>query len=195
MAADYQLGLAPRTIETAAPEARAALEQVRATASRIPSMYGHMANSPGLLTTYLAGYAAFRGASGFTPAEQETVLLTISRVNGCAYCMAAHSMLAERKSGLAPAVIAALREHEPIPDAKLAALSRFTRQMVEQRGLIDKADADAFLAAGYGERQMLEIVLAIAVKTLSNYTNHLAHPRLDDMLAGHAWSPPGRKVA
>jgi AhpD family alkylhydroperoxidase len=151
--------------------------------------------SPGLLDAYLHGYQAFREGSGFSPPEQETVFLTISRVNGCAYCMSAHSMLAEKKSGLAAEVMAALRDDRPIPDPRLAALSTFTRQMVEKRGLIGKADAEPFLTAGYGERHMLEVVLAIAVKTLSNYSNHLSHTRLDEVFAGHAWSPPKREAA
>jgi alkylhydroperoxidase family enzyme len=67
--------------------------------------------------------------------------------------------------------------------------------MVEKRGLISKADAEAFLGAGYAERHMLEIVLAIAVKTLSNYSNHLSHTKLDDMFAGHAWNPPKQQAA
>jgi uncharacterized peroxidase-related enzyme len=195
MAAEYRMTLAPQTLENATPDARAVLEKAKAQVGFIPNMYASMVNSPGVLETYLHGYKAFREASGFTPAEQETVLLSISRVNGCAYCMAAHSMLAEKKSGLADAVTAALRDDQPIPDPKLAALSTFTRQMVEKRGLISKADGEAFLAAGYTERHMLEIVLAIAVKTLSNYSNHLFHTKLDDMFAGHAWNPPKQQAA
>ena len=195
MAAEYQLSLAPQTLETAGPEARAVLEKVKAATGFIPNMYTHMVNSPALLETYLHGYRAFREDSGFTPAEQETVFLTISRANGCAYCMAAHSMLAEKKSGLAAEVTAAIRDDRPISDPKLAALSTFTRTMVEKRGLIARADAEPFLGAGYSERQMLEIVLAIAVKTLSNYSNHLSHTELDGVFAAQAWNPPGRQAA
>jgi uncharacterized peroxidase-related enzyme len=195
MAAEYQLSLAPQTLESAEPEARAVLEKAKAAVGFVPNMYAHMVNSPGLLDTYLHGYQAFRENSGFSPPEQETVFLTISRVNGCAYCMSAHSMLAEKKSGLAAEVTAAIRDDRPIPDPKLAALSTFTRTMVEKRGLIAKADAEPFLAVGYSERHMLEVVLAIAVKTLSNYSNHLSHTRLDEVFAAHAWSPPRRDAA
>ena len=146
-----------------------------------------MVNSPGLLNTYLDGYAAFRADSGFTPPEQETVFLVISRENACEYCVSAHSMLAEAKSGLAPEVVAAIRDDRPIADARLAALAGFTRRMVRARGLPSKADVAAFLDAGYGERQILEIVLAIAVKTLSNYANHLFHTPLDPLFEGHRW--------
>jgi uncharacterized peroxidase-related enzyme len=195
MAAEYRMTLAPQSLESAAPDAGAVLEKAKAQVGFIPNMYANMVNSPGVLDTYLHGYKAFREASGFTPAEQELVFLTISRINGCAYCMGAHSMLGEKKSGLADAVIAAIREDRPIPEPKLAALSTFTRRMVEKRGLISRADAEAFLGAGYTERHMLEVVLAIAVKTLSNYSNHLFHTQLDDMFAGHAWNPPKQQAA
>lgn len=56
--------------------------------------------------------------------------------------------------------------------------------MVVKRGLPDSADVNAFLAAGYSERQILEVVLAIAVKTLSNYANRLFHTPVDGRICG-----------
>lgn len=64
----------------------------------VPDMYAGMVNSPGLLEKYLLGYERFRKESGFTPVEQEVVLLTISRFHGCTYCMTAHSMIAAKMS-------------------------------------------------------------------------------------------------
>ena len=66
----------------------------------IPNMYADMANSPSALETYGVGYNFFRSDSGFTPVEQEVVFLTISHENGCEYCMAAHSMVGEKMSGV-----------------------------------------------------------------------------------------------
>jgi AhpD family alkylhydroperoxidase len=150
-------------------------------------MYLAMANSPGLLETYLDGYARFRQDSGFSPTEQEVVLLTISRSNGCDYCMAAHSMIAD-KAGAPTSVTDAIREGRDIPDPKLAALSVFVDRMLSTRGRPGPDDVASFLAAGYSERQILEIVLAIAVKTLSNYTNHLFGTPLDERFAGRKWA-------
>ena len=146
-----------------------------------------MVNSPGLLETYLDGYARFRKDSGFTPAEQEVVFLTLSRDNGCDYCMAAHSTIAEKMSKVPRQVTEAIREGRQIPDPKLAALSAFTDKMFTSRGLPSKADVRAFLDAGYEERHVLEIILALAVKTLSNYSNHLFHTPLDQGFAERAW--------
>jgi len=186
MNAEYKLGLPHHSLESADAQGRAILEKAMAQVGFIPNMYAGMVNSPGLLETYLDGYARFRADSGFTPAEQEVVFLVISRRNGCDYCMAAHSMIAEKKSQVPGKVLAAIRDGAPVPDARLAALAEFTEAMVESRGLPLNSEAKAFLAAGFTERQILEIVLAIAVKTLSNYANHLLHTEIDGVFAGYA---------
>lgn len=187
MSAEYKLTLPFKTLENADPEAREVLEKAKAQLGFIPNMYAGMANAPDLLATYLDGYARFRKESGFSPAEQEVVFLTISRANGCDYCVAAHSLIADQMSKVPSAVTEAIRDGHPIPDAKLAALNAFTEVMLRTRGLPSNADVLAFLNAGYAERQVLEIILAIAVKTLSNYANHLLHTPLDAMFAGRAW--------
>lgn len=187
MLAEYQITLAPQVRETARGDAREVLDKALAQVGFIPNMYANMAHSPGLLNTYLEGYAAFRHGSGFTPTEQEVVFLVISRENGCEYCVSAHSFLADKASGVPAEVTDAIRDGQPIADQRLQALAEFTRVLVSSRGLPSAAQTDAFLTAGYSERQILEIVLAIAVKTLSNYSNHLFHTRLDDIFASRRW--------
>lgn len=188
MPAEYKLTLSPVTEANADTIAAERMRAAQARFGFVPNLYGVMANSPCLLDTYVHGYERFREHSGFTPAEQEVVLLAVSRENGCTYCVAAHSFIADKMSGVAPAVTDAIRDGQPIPDARLAALHEFTRTMVAKRGLPDTADVNVFLAAGYSERQILEIVLAIAVKTLSNYANHLFHTPVDGVFAGRAWA-------
>lgn len=187
MSAEYQLTLPMKTLDNADGKAKSVLEKAKAQVGFVPNMYAGMVNSPGLLETYLDGYERFRKGSGFTSAEQEVVFLSISRGNNCDYCVAAHSMLADRTSRVPPQVTDAIREGRPIPDPKLAALSTFTEIMRASRGLPSRADVQAFLAAGYEERHVLEIILAIATKTLSNYFNHVFHTPLDQMFAGRAW--------
>ena len=161
----------------------------------IPNMYTRMANSPGAFETYLHGYERFRKDSGFTPAEQEVVLLSISFENGCEYCVAAHSVVADTSSRVPREVTDAIRAGKPVPDAKLRALSELTRAIVSTRGRPLEKDVRAFLAAGYAERQILELVLAVAVKTISNYLNHLFETPVDDAFRSRAWSAPARSVA
>lgn len=187
MLAEYQIPLAPLTLETAQGESKLVLDKAVGQVGFLPNMYARMVHSPGLLNTYLDGSASFRQNSGFTAVEQEVIFLTISRVNGCAYCVSAHSALADMKSKVPTEVTDALREGKPISDERLAALSRFVEVMVRVRGVPTRDDVSAFHAAGYTDRQILEVVLAIAVKTMSNYANHLFHTPLDPIFARRAW--------
>ena len=187
MLAEHKMNLSPISLDRAEGEAKDILEKARAQVGFIPKMYEGMVNSPGLLQTYLDGYATFRGKSGFSTVEQEVIFLTISKVNGCSYCMAAHSFLADKASKVPTPVTDAIRDGNPIDDPKLAALSAFTTTMVVDRGLPSKADVQAFVAAGYSERSILEIILAISVKTISNYSNHLFHTDVDEVFAGRVW--------
>ncbi len=172
-------------LDTADAEQKAVLEGAQKQVGFIPNMYANMVNVPGVLTTYLHGYSAFRQKSGLSPAEQEIVFLAVSRQNGCNYCMAAHSMLADKVSGVPAPVLAAIRANQPIPDRKLQALYDFTRELVQTAGKPRQAIADAFLSAGYSESTALQIVLAAAVKTLSNYSNHLFQTQVDDKFAAY----------
>ena len=151
----------------------------------LPNMYANMANAPAVLSTYLHGYALFRSESGLKPAEQEVVFLAVSQVNGCTYCTAAHSMIADKKSGVPAPVLQAIRAGQPIPDARLAALYALTAAMVKTQGRPDRATVDVFLAAGFHEKDVLYIVLAIAVKTLSNYSNHAFATPVDEVFAAY----------
>lgn len=94
MSSEYKMTLSLTTLDDADPRTRSVLQRAKAQLGFVPNMYAAMANSPGLLETYVGGYDRFRKDSEFTPAEQEVVFLTISRFNRCEYCMAAHSMLA-----------------------------------------------------------------------------------------------------
>lgn len=190
MSKPYKSTLPMQTIETAEPQAKALLEQAKRGLGMIPNMYAYMVNSPGFLSTYLHGYDFFRKQSGFTPAEQEVVFLTISYENGCSYCMAAHSFIADKQSHVPSAVTDAIRNGSTIPDQKLRALSDFTRTLFQTRGRPDSSHVEAFLAAGYTERHVLEIILALAVKTLSNYANHVFHTPVDGVFAERMWSAP-----
>jgi uncharacterized peroxidase-related enzyme len=151
----------------------------------IPNMYANMVNAPAVLSTYLHGYALFRSESGFSSAEQEVVFLAVSQYNGCNYCTAAHSMIADKMSGVPKDVLQAIRARQPIPDAKLAALAAMAVEMVAKHGQPDRAVVQAFLDAGYQERDLLYIVLASAVKALSNYSNQAFGTTVDEKFAAY----------
>ncbi|MHB0954351.1 MAG: carboxymuconolactone decarboxylase family protein [Allorhizobium sp.] len=173
--------------DAAEPAVKAALDGTRKSLGFIPNMYANMANSSGLLDTYMVGYRHFRTESHLAPAEQEVVFLTISHENRCQYCIAAHSMVGEKISKVPAEVLSALRAGSILPDGRLQALSVFTRLMVTGRGNPSPEQLQAFLAAGFNECHVLEVILAIAVKTISNYANHVFHTELDAAFADYRW--------
>ncbi|WP_456391385.1 carboxymuconolactone decarboxylase family protein [Profundibacter sp.] len=179
------LDFTPVTPETASDDVATILAATQAKLGFIPNMYGYMGALPGVLTGYMAAYASFREHAGFTPPEQEVVFLSVSAVNGCSYCTAAHSMIADKMSKLPADSLEALRNGSPLPDTKLQALALFTRSMVETRGMPQRAEVDTFLAAGFTSQHVLGIVQAIACKTYSNFVNHLAATEMDAAFADY----------
>ena len=184
----YRSTLPKHDITAPDEKIRAVLTEAKRRTGMIPNMYAVMANAPELLETYLFGYEKLRKESGLTPAEQEVVFLTISRDNGCEYCMAAHSTLADTQSKVPQDVTEAIRAGAPIADQRLAALATFTQTMLSKRGRPTEADVSAFLGAGYTEKQILDVILALAIKTLSNYSNHIFATPVDAAFKAREWA-------
>lgn len=159
----------------------------------VPNLLGVLAESPAALEAYTAVGAAFEKSS-LSPVEQQVVLLSTSFENGCTYCMAAHSTVAI-KVGAGNEVLKALREGSRLPDDRLEALRLFTRSVVEHRGLVSQDDLESFLRAGFDKAQVLEVITGVAQKTLSNYTNHVAHTPVDAVFQAQAWVPHEDKAA
>lgn len=162
-------------------------DNTQKTLGFVPNMYKSMGNNPALLESYIYGYNSFRANSGFNSVEQEVVFLSVAYENNCEYCMAAHSFIGDKMSKVPTEVTDAIRDGKQIPDVKLAALSKLTRSLTANRGNVSQDETDEFLAAGYTEIQILGIIAGIAVKTISNYSNHNTNPLLDDAFAGRAW--------
>jgi uncharacterized peroxidase-related enzyme len=153
----------------------------------IPNMYRAMANQPALLKSYMDAYKGFRTQSNFSSVEQEIVFLTISVENNCSYCMAAHSIIADLVSKVPPNITDAIRTGAEIPDAKLKSLQEFTSIMLNKRGNPSEEDVRLFFENGYNEKHILDIILAISIKTISNYTNHIFHTEIDAAFKIREW--------
>jgi len=155
----------------------------------VPNVTAVMAEAPPLLQGYVTLSGLFQQSS-LSPVEQQVVILTVSYENSCSYCVSAHTLSAE-KAQVPAEVIEALREGKPLPDEKLEALRSFTAKMLQKRGWVDEQDLRAFLDAGYTQANVLEVILGIGMKTLSNYTNHIAEPPLDKAFAPKEWKKAG----
>ncbi|MFW6066967.1 MAG: carboxymuconolactone decarboxylase family protein [Myxococcota bacterium] len=188
----YKTKLQPIAPEDAERAAKPIMEDAKKNLGMVPNLYRNMANVPELLETYTVGYQGFRKHSGLTPAEQEVILLSVSFENACTYCMAVHSFMADKMSNVPEEVTNAIRDGKEVPDPKLRALSELTREVVRTRGWPSEERVRAFLDAGYEESQLLHVLLGVAVKTISNYTNHLFGTPLDEPFQGRAWQSPER---
>lgn len=180
----YNITLDPIQTDKADAAQKALLEHSQRTLGMVPNMYANMVNLPPLLETYQFGYSKFREEGGFNPVEQEIVLLTISACNDCHYCKAAHGFLAANNANFPEEEIEHILEHQTLSDSKLDQLCQFTRLMCEQRGNPTEEQARAFLDAGFTEKHILSIILAISVKVISNYANHIFHTPVDSMFQG-----------
>lgn len=173
------------TIESAPPAARGTLEAARQKYGFVPNLLGELAGAPAALKAYIA-LSELLGQTSLSPVAQQVVLVAASMANGCHYCVAAHTA-GLKMAGLADDQIDALRSGRPLADAKLDALRVFTIRVVERRGWVDDADVQRFVDAGYAREQVFDILLGVAMKTLSNYSNHIADTPLDKQLQPFAW--------
>lgn len=170
------------TRATAPSGAQPALEVARRTFGFVPNLIAMLGEAPAAAAGYLALSFQFESSS-LTSAERQVVLLAASVENGCHYCVGAHEALAAG-SGLAAEAIARLRAGDDLDDPRLDALACFTRSLVRERGRLAKDEVACFLDAGFTRAQALEAIVGVALKTLSNYANHLAGTPLDAAFAG-----------
>ncbi len=175
------------TINSAPEAAKPTLEGVNSAFGFVPNLLATMAEAPALLEGYTTLAKIFDKTS-LSETERQIILMTNNRLNGCTYCMAAHTTLSQM-AGVPADVIDALRGNTPIADAKLEALRTFAAVINETRGWPSDAQIEAFLAAGYTRQTVLEVILGTSLKVLSNYTNHVASTEIDAAFAANAWTP------
>ena len=181
------------TIETAPDSARPFLEAAKNAYSFVPNLLGNMAAAPALLEGYMTLAGIFE-KTDLSETERQIILMTNNRLNGCTYCMAAHTTISQM-SKVPDDVIEALRNGTPIADPKLEALRTFAAIVNEKRGWVEQDKIDAFIAAGYSEQSVLEVILGTSLKIMSNYTNHTTQTRLDEAFAPNAWTDPAAQAA
>lgn len=173
------------TIDTAPEAAKSDLRMAEKSMGFVPNLLGVLAEAPIALRAYLQ-LTDLLGKSSLTPIEQQVMMIAGSVSNQCGYCVAAHSTVGTMVK-MPPPVLEALRKGSVVPDAKLEALRSFTAELVNKRGHVPDQRVQEFLEAGYTRQNVLEVIFAIAMKTLSNYTNHLADTPVDKAFSEQIW--------
>ncbi|QDG35365.1 carboxymuconolactone decarboxylase family protein [Alteromonas mediterranea] len=174
------------TVETAPEKSKAILEGAKKQMGVVPSLYAAMAESPETLKAYTQLHQLFT-ATSFNAEELTVVWQTINVEHECHYCVPAHTGIAHSMK-VDAALTEALRNQEAMPTEKLQALQDFTLAIVRQRGNVTPEQVDAFFAAGYTQQQVLEIILGLSQKVISNYVNHIAETPVDSMFKKFEWT-------
>ncbi|MBA6327766.1 carboxymuconolactone decarboxylase family protein [Colwellia sp. MB02u-6] len=177
--------LTTHTIESAPEASKALLEKSVSAYGMLPNLHGVLASSPSLLSAYQTLHELFANSS-FDAEELTVVWQGINVEHGCTYCVPAHTGIAHSMK-VNPNLTQALRDQQAMPTAKLQALLDMTLIIVRNRGNVTNEELAAFYAAGYGEQQLLEIILGLSQKVISNYTNHIAETPVDDAFKPFAW--------
>ena len=159
----------------------------------LPNLLATQAESPELLEGYMTLSDIF-GKTSLSETERQIILMTNNRLNGCAYCMAAHTTISQMAKVPAD-VIESLRNGTTIADPKLEALRTFAGGINETRGWVEQNELDAFFAAGYTQQNVLEVILGTSLKVMSNYTDHIASTPVDAAFKANAWTGDSRHAA
>jgi uncharacterized peroxidase-related enzyme len=165
------------TLDTAPQASKKLLQNAEKQMGFIPNLLAAMAESPAALESYQTLMGLFDKTS-FTVTERQLVILSISRLRNCSYCLAAHGTVAKMQK-IPAEIVHAVYYNQPLEDSKLEALRTFTLAVLKADGWVDQSALQAFYKAGYQKQHVLDVVLGISFKTLSNYINHINDTPID----------------
>lgn len=167
----------PATIEDAPSAAQPLLQAVKKQLGVVPNMFRLIANSPTALESYLDLSGGLNRGSLPAP-TRERIALAVAEINGCTYCLSAHTYLGKHLAKLDEAEMIANRNGVS-NDPKADAAVRFAVKVVREHGHVGEADIAAVKSAGYDDAQVIEIVLHVALNTWTNYINEVAKTDVD----------------
>ena len=167
----------PANVDSSPEASRASLQAVAKSLGSVPNLFRLVGNSPAALKGYL-GLGAAVAASSLDAKTQERIALAVAEINGCDYCASAHTYLGRNVAKLDDAEITANRNGSS-NDPQAAAAVRFATQVVKNRGHISTEDLSAAKAAGFSAAALIEVVLAVALNTFTNYINEVAKTEID----------------
>lgn len=167
----------PATIDDTPEASRPLLAAVKKQLGVVPNLFRLVANSPAALEGYLGLSGALN--KGALPAPtRERIALAVAEINGCSYCLSAHTYLGKNVAKLDDAEITANRSGASM-DPKADAAVRFAAKVARERGHVSEDDLRAVKLAGYDDAQIIEIVLHVALNTWTNYINEVAKTDID----------------
>lgn len=163
------------TRDQVSPANQALFDNLKKGLGTVPNLYATLAHSEHALGSYLA----FQNArSSVTGKAREVVNLVVSQVNNCEYCLAAHTVIG-KMHGFSDAQLLEIRGGRASFDARLDALARLVKNITSERGRADPALVDAFFAAGWTKENLVDTIVAIGDKTVTNYLHSTTRVPVD----------------
>ena len=154
---------------------KAIFDQLKSTLGFVPNLYATYAHSENALGNYL-NFA--NAKTSLKAKEKEVVNLAVSEVNGCLYCLSAHTAIA-KMNGFTEEQILELRAGVASFDPKLDALARLAKNITENRGNTDAAVLENFFNAGWTKENLIDTIVLVGDKTISNFINNTADTPID----------------
>jgi len=165
--------------DSVSPANQAIFDQLQKSFKFVPNLFATFAHSETALATYLALQNA---KTSLSAKEREIVYLVVSQVNSCKYCLSAHTMVG-KMLGFTDAQIIEIRQGNVPFDARLDALAKFVQAVTINRGHIGEAAVRTFLDAGWREANLVDVIVAIGDKTITNYLHSVTEIPVDFPLA------------
>ncbi len=157
-------------------EVKQIFDDLQKTKGVVLNIFKGMGNSAAALKAYLE-MTKILSEGELTPEDREVVYLGVSQLNGCVYCVSAHTGIAKRV-GMSDDQILAIRKFDPLSE-KHKALLTFVQRVMDTKGVVDDADVAAVRSVGYTDGQIAEVIAYIGLATYSNYFNHVFNTPLD----------------
>ena len=148
-------------------------------AGHVPNLFAVFAHSENALGNYLT---LGSGKTSLRAKEREVVNLVVSQVNKCQYCLSAHTAIGKMQ-GFTDEQVLEVRRAEIKFDAKLDALAKLVKGIAENQGHADPQLVDNFYAAGYNKGSLMDVVIAVGDKIISNYVFALTDVPIDFPIA------------
>ncbi|MFK7820652.1 MAG: carboxymuconolactone decarboxylase family protein [Planctomycetaceae bacterium] len=162
--------------DQAADDVKQIYNGLEAKMGKVINIFKGMGNSSAALNAYLSMSGALKQGE-LLPDDREIIYLAVSEMNGCEYCVAAHTMISQ-KSGMTDNQILAARRWEA-EEPKHQALLNFVRQVIDKKGFVSDEELTAVRDAGYSDGQIAETIAFIGLATYSNLFNHVFDTPLD----------------
>lgn len=154
---------------------QAIFDQLKSKLGMVPNLYATFANSENALANYLALSSA---KSSLSTKEKEIVNLAVSQANGCNYCLAVHSLLIQQ-NGISKEQALDIRLNEVNWDIRIKELTNVSHELVATKGHLSPASREAFFQAGFTAENLVDLIVQVGDKTITNYLYATADITID----------------